>query len=97
MTLAEREAQRRSFAYGNTKRANDAVTRELIDEATDCNPAPDDDPPLHPGRVVAAVVVCMTVMIACAAGAVHTAWCALGIPLAPLVAAGTLLRRRHRP
>ena len=29
----EREAQRRSFAYGNTKIENDLITREMIDEA----------------------------------------------------------------
>ena len=29
----EREAQRRSFAYGNTKIENDLITREMIAEA----------------------------------------------------------------
>lgn len=28
----EREAQRRSFAYGNTRIENDRITREMIDE-----------------------------------------------------------------
>ena len=28
----ERQAQRRSFAYGNTKIENDRVTREMVDE-----------------------------------------------------------------
>jgi hypothetical protein len=28
----EREAQRRSFAYGNAKIENDRVTREMVDE-----------------------------------------------------------------
>jgi hypothetical protein len=28
----EREAQRRSFAYGNTRIENERVTREMIDE-----------------------------------------------------------------
>jgi hypothetical protein len=28
----EREAQRRSFAYGNTHIENDRITREMIDE-----------------------------------------------------------------
>jgi Fic family protein len=28
---AEREAQRRSFAYGNTNIENDRVTREMVD------------------------------------------------------------------
>jgi hypothetical protein len=31
-TPAEQEAQRRSFAYGNTKIENDLITREMIDE-----------------------------------------------------------------
>jgi hypothetical protein len=29
------EAQRRSFAYGNVKLANDAVTREMVDEVAE--------------------------------------------------------------
>lgn len=33
MTPAEREEQRRSFAYGNTRFENDLITREMIDEA----------------------------------------------------------------
>jgi hypothetical protein len=28
----ERQAQRRSFAYGNTKIENDRVTREMVDQ-----------------------------------------------------------------
>ncbi len=28
----ERQAQRRSFAYGNTKIKNDRITREMVDE-----------------------------------------------------------------
>ena len=31
MTREQREAQRRSFAYGNTKIENDRITRETID------------------------------------------------------------------
>jgi hypothetical protein len=31
--IEEREAQRRSFAYGNTKIENDLITREMINEA----------------------------------------------------------------
>lgn len=31
-TTEDREAQRRSFAYGNTKIENDRITREMIDE-----------------------------------------------------------------
>ena len=30
-TTEEREAQRRSFAYGNTKIENDRITREMVD------------------------------------------------------------------
>ena len=33
MTPAQEEAQRRSFAYGNTKIENDRITRQTIDEA----------------------------------------------------------------
>jgi hypothetical protein len=32
MTDAEREAQRRSFAYGNIKIENDMVTRDMVEE-----------------------------------------------------------------
>jgi len=32
LTPQEKEAQRRSFAYGNTKIENDRITRELIDK-----------------------------------------------------------------
>jgi hypothetical protein len=35
MTEADREAQRRSFAYGNTKIENDMITREIIDRAAE--------------------------------------------------------------
>lgn len=31
-TAEEREAQRRSFAYGNTKIENDRITREMVNE-----------------------------------------------------------------
>jgi hypothetical protein len=31
LTSEEKEAQRRSFAYGNTKIENDRITRELVD------------------------------------------------------------------
>lgn len=31
----EREAQRRSFAYGNTRIENDRITREMVNEAAD--------------------------------------------------------------
>ena len=33
MTTADRERQRRSFAYGNSKIENDRITRRSIDEA----------------------------------------------------------------
>jgi len=35
MTDAQKEEQRRSFAYGNTKIENDLITREMIDEAAE--------------------------------------------------------------
>ena len=35
MTPEEREAQRRSFAYGNAKGSNPAVTREMVDRAAE--------------------------------------------------------------
>jgi len=35
MTESDREAQRRSFAYGNTAIENDRITRELIDQEAD--------------------------------------------------------------
>jgi hypothetical protein len=35
MTEAEKETQRRSFAYGNVHMHNPSVTRELVDEVAD--------------------------------------------------------------
>jgi hypothetical protein len=35
MTDAEKEAQRRSFAYGNAHIENERVTREMVDEAAE--------------------------------------------------------------
>lgn len=35
MSPAEKEEQRRSFAYGNTKIENDLITRAMIDEAAE--------------------------------------------------------------
>lgn len=35
MSGAEKEAQRRSFAYGNAHIENDRVTREMVDRAAD--------------------------------------------------------------
>lgn len=40
MTEAEREAQRRSFAYGNAALANPAVTRELVDRVAEAMRGP---------------------------------------------------------
>lgn len=35
MSDAEKEAQRRSFAYGNAHIENDRVTRKMVDDAAD--------------------------------------------------------------
>lgn len=35
MTPEQREEQRRSFAYGNTKIENERITRKMIDEAAE--------------------------------------------------------------
>jgi hypothetical protein len=35
MTPAQREAQRRSFAYGNTHFENSDITRETVDQAAE--------------------------------------------------------------
>lgn len=35
MTPEEREAQRRSFAYGNAHMSNENVTREMVDAAAE--------------------------------------------------------------
>ena len=35
MTPEEKEEQRRSFAYGNTKIENPRITREMVDKAAD--------------------------------------------------------------
>ena len=35
MTAAEKEAQRRSFAYGNAHIENDRVTRKMVDDAAE--------------------------------------------------------------
>jgi hypothetical protein len=35
MTPEQKEAQRRSFVYGNTKIENDAITRDTVDKAAD--------------------------------------------------------------
>ena len=43
MTAEQREAQRRSFAYGNTKIENDLITREMIDQLADTEKKRGDD------------------------------------------------------
>lgn len=35
MSEAQKEAQRRSFAYGNAHIENDRVTRQMVDEAAE--------------------------------------------------------------
>ncbi len=35
LTSDDKEAQRRSFAYGNTKIENDRITRDLVDQEAD--------------------------------------------------------------
>ena len=41
MTRAQKEEQRRSFAYGNTKIENDDITRETIDREAEALAAED--------------------------------------------------------
>lgn len=48
MTPEQEEEQRRSFVYGNTKLANDNVTRELVDEVAREVVEQVDDPRLPP-------------------------------------------------
>jgi hypothetical protein len=40
MTPEQKEAQRRSFAYGNTKIENASITRETVDKAADACASP---------------------------------------------------------
>ncbi len=48
MTAADREEQRRSFAYGNTKIENDLITRETIDrQAEQIKPPMSSDDDRH--------------------------------------------------
>jgi len=35
MTPAEKEEQRRSFAFGNTNIENERITRQIVDEAAE--------------------------------------------------------------
>ena len=46
---AEQEAQRRSFAYGNTHFENERITRETVDRAAEALRA-EDAPNGHPTR-----------------------------------------------
>ena len=43
MPSDEREAQRRSFAFGNTHFENDLITREMVDRAAEAIAARGDD------------------------------------------------------
>jgi len=45
MPTAEREAQRRSFAYGNTHFENELITREMVDQAAASLASQSDDAP----------------------------------------------------
>jgi hypothetical protein len=42
-SLEEKEEQRRSFAYGNTKIENPRITREMIDREADALGAPKNE------------------------------------------------------
>ena len=42
-TQEEKEQQRRSFAYGNTKIENSRITREMVDRAADAIGKPKDE------------------------------------------------------
>jgi hypothetical protein len=44
VTPAEQEAQRRSFAFGNTHFENERITRETVDKAAQELKAKSDDP-----------------------------------------------------
>jgi hypothetical protein len=43
-TAEEKEQQRRSFAYGNTKIENSRITREMVDSAADALGEPKGEP-----------------------------------------------------
>lgn len=45
MPREEREAQRRSFAYGNTHFENELITREMVDRAAEKLSATSSDKP----------------------------------------------------
>jgi hypothetical protein len=44
-TPEEKEQQRRSFAYGNTKIENERITREMVDKAADAIGKPKGESP----------------------------------------------------
>jgi hypothetical protein len=44
VTPAEQEAQRRSFAFGNTHFENERITRDTVDKAAEELKAKSDDP-----------------------------------------------------
>lgn len=73
---------------------------DMVDEAAAAlarEAAEDAATRLNPGRTIIAVLICMLVMIGCAAGVAHgETWCAIGIPLAPLVAVALTCSRRLR-
>jgi hypothetical protein len=43
LTSEEKEEQRRSFAYGNTKIENPRITRQMVDEEADALGAPKNE------------------------------------------------------
>ena len=47
-TAEEKEQQRRSFAYGNTKIENSRITREMVDRAADALGKPEGEPSSRP-------------------------------------------------
>lgn len=47
-TAEEKEQQRRSFAYGNTKIENSRITREMVDRAADALGKPHGGPSSRP-------------------------------------------------
>jgi len=44
LTEEQKEQQRRSFAYGNTKIENSRITREMVDRAADALNQPKGEP-----------------------------------------------------
>ena len=47
-TAEEKEQQRRSFAYGNTKIENSRITREMVDRAADAIGKPKEESSRRP-------------------------------------------------